>query len=227
MTIKLYELVGKDPAKPFSPHCWKARLALAHKDLEFEAIPVRFTEIPDIENGGQTKVPVIRHGERLVEDSFVIAEYLRDAYPDRGKKLFYGDGQVALTHFVDAWSLTQLAPWVAKWALLDIHALLDEKDQAYFRESREKRFGKTLEDVVANREDRLPELKTHLTTLEIAMRDRPFLCGREPGYADYIVFSFFQWLRLASGLDMIEAGKTREWIDRCLDLHGGMARSIG
>jgi hypothetical protein len=31
MTILFYELVGRDTTRPFSPHCWKIAMALAHK----------------------------------------------------------------------------------------------------------------------------------------------------------------------------------------------------
>ncbi|MEL7230464.1 MAG: glutathione S-transferase family protein, partial [Pseudomonadota bacterium] len=31
MTLKLYELCSADADHLFSPHCWKIRMALAHK----------------------------------------------------------------------------------------------------------------------------------------------------------------------------------------------------
>jgi hypothetical protein len=33
MALKLFELVGADEARPFSPFCWRTRMALAHKVL--------------------------------------------------------------------------------------------------------------------------------------------------------------------------------------------------
>ena len=50
MTLVLYDLVGRDDRR-FSPHCWRTRMALAHKGLEHEARPTRFTEIQTIGNG--------------------------------------------------------------------------------------------------------------------------------------------------------------------------------
>ena len=44
MARQLYELCGSDPQRVFSPFCWRSRMALAHKGLEFESIPWRFTE---------------------------------------------------------------------------------------------------------------------------------------------------------------------------------------
>ena len=44
MARQLYELVGTDPARRFSPFCWRSRMALAHKGLDAEVVPWRFTE---------------------------------------------------------------------------------------------------------------------------------------------------------------------------------------
>ena len=79
--LKLFDLAGADAAVRFSPYCWRARLALAHKGLPVETIPWRFTEKEAIAASGQGKVPVLLDGERCVCDSWAIAEYLEAAYP--------------------------------------------------------------------------------------------------------------------------------------------------
>ena len=73
MTILLYDLVGSDPARPFSPHCWKAAFALAHKGLDFQSVPTPFTAVRGAEGGAVGTGPVIRDGDRVVGDSFAIA----------------------------------------------------------------------------------------------------------------------------------------------------------
>jgi glutathione S-transferase len=40
MALKLFELVGTDAERPFSPFCWRTRMALAHKGLGAESISV-------------------------------------------------------------------------------------------------------------------------------------------------------------------------------------------
>ena len=82
MTIKLYELAADNADIRFSPHCWKTRLALAHKGLDVERIPWRFTDKDAIAFSGQGKVPVLLDGETSVHDSWTIACYLEDTYPD-------------------------------------------------------------------------------------------------------------------------------------------------
>src|SRR4029079_10376464 len=81
MAIVMHDLAGADPARRFSPYCWRAKLALAHKGLTVETIPWRFTETDALAFSGQARVPVIRDGHRVVFDSWSIAEYLEDTYP--------------------------------------------------------------------------------------------------------------------------------------------------
>lgn len=227
MTIKLYDLVGEDKSKPFSPHCWKVKMALAHKGLDFESVPTSFTQIDKMENGGFSTVPLIRHGKNLVHDSFEIALYLRNSYPDVGDRLFYGEGGIALSRFVESWTQTQLHGWIAQWAMLDIHNMLDDENKAFFRADREKRVGSTLEDFVANRDDSIPELTKILLAMRIMLKKQPFFGGRYPRFADYIVFGAFQWLRIVSGLHMIPKDEPAlVWLDRMLDLHDGLGRSV-
>ena len=44
MTIQLYDLAGADENLRFSPFCWRARMALAHKGLAYETIPWRYSD---------------------------------------------------------------------------------------------------------------------------------------------------------------------------------------
>lgn len=151
MTRKLYSLCGADRARPFSPHVWKTKMSLAHKGLDFDVVPIGFTEIPVVEDGATSLVPLLRDGERLVKDSFEIALYLEQNYPDR-PSLFAGEGAMAIARFVEGWSQTTLHPAITRIIIRDIHDRLDPVDQAYFRESREKRFGTSLEAVAESGE---------------------------------------------------------------------------
>ena len=82
MTLRLYDLAGADAERRFSPYCWRFRLALAHKGLPVETIPWRFTEKEVIAPSGQIFVPVLVDGDRWISDSWTIANYLEDTYPD-------------------------------------------------------------------------------------------------------------------------------------------------
>ena len=227
MTILLYDLVGADEARPYSPHCWKARMALAHKGLDFRSIPTRFLEVPHVEGGVSKTVPVIRDGDRIVADSFDIALHLEEAYPDR-PTLFGGEGGKAMARFVERWSQTQLHPFLGSAALLEIFEAQDARNKAYFRESREARYGKTLEQATAERDAHLPAFRKRLEPLRSMLEYQPFIGGQHPLFGDYIVFGAFQWVRVMSSYDFLEPGDTaiRGWFERCLDLFDGLGRKV-
>jgi glutathione S-transferase len=44
MALKMWDLAAAEDDRRFSPYCWRVRLALAHKGLQAETIPWRFTE---------------------------------------------------------------------------------------------------------------------------------------------------------------------------------------
>ncbi len=59
MPLHLFELVGTEDDRPFSPYCWRTRMALAHKGLEATSIPWRFTERDALTPHKSEKVPVL------------------------------------------------------------------------------------------------------------------------------------------------------------------------
>ena len=226
MAMRMYDLAGADPARRFSPFCWRTRMALAAKGLEVETIAWRFTQKDALAPHGGDKVPLLLDGDRVVSDSWAIAEYLEDTYPDR-PSLFGGDAGRALSRFVNGWADSVLLAGIARMVVADIHAVLDPADQAYFRTSREKRFGMTLEAAQADRDTRVEAFRRDLYPLRNALRAAPFLGGATPTYADFIVFGCFQWPRCVSPFQLLAADDAVEaWRQRMLDLHGGLARAV-
>jgi glutathione S-transferase len=224
MAIKLYDLAGAEADRRFSPFCWRSRLALAHKGLEVETVPWRFTEKDRLPQPNGGRVPVIVDDGRVVHDSSTIADYLEDRYPDR-PSLFGGEAGHALTRFIQNWTETVLHPGLIGFVVLDIHHHTAPKDQAYFRKSREERFGRTLEEVVRDRDARLPTFRQSLTPLHRTLERQDFIAGSAPAYADYVVFGAFQWARAISDFELLAADTpVAAWRERMLDLFGGLAR---
>jgi glutathione S-transferase len=224
MPITMYDLAGSESDRRFSPFCWRARMALAHKGLAVETVPWRFTEKDKLPAPNDGRVPVIIDGGTIVHDSSAIAEYLEKQYPDR-PSLFAGDTARALTRFVQNWSETVLHVGLIRLVVLDIYKHLGPADQAYFRQSREARFGATLEEVVKDREAQLPAFRASLDPLRRTVERQDFVAGAAPGYADYIVFGAFQWARSISKFELLAGDDpVRAWRSRMLDLHGSLAR---
>jgi glutathione S-transferase len=224
MAITVYDLAGAEADRRFSPFCWRTRMALAHKGLAVETVPWRFTEKDKLPQPNAGRVPVMVDDGRVVHDSSAIAKYLEDRYPER-PSLFGGEAGAGLTRFIQNWTETVLQPGLIGFVVLDIHRHVGPEDQNYFRKSREERFGKKLEEVVADRDARLPAFRDSLTPLRRTVERQVFLAGSAPAYADYIVFGAFQWARAISDYQLLVADDPiTAWRGRMLDLFGGLAR---
>jgi glutathione S-transferase len=187
-------------------------------------VPWRFTEKEKLPQPNGGRVPVVVDGGQVVHDSSAIADYLEARYPDR-PSLFGGEATRALTRFVQNWTETVVQPGLVGFVVLDICRHAAPQDQAYFRQSREERFGRTLEEVVKDRNARLPAFRESLTPLRRTVERQKFLGGEAPVYADYIVFGAFQWARAISDFELLAADDpVAAWRGRLLDAFGGLAR---
>lgn len=236
MNVVLYDLVGRDDRR-FSPTCWRVRMALAHKGLGVRTVPVRFVDIPGIGRDrpgiGRDRqqsfrtVPTIEAEGRWITDSDAIVAWLEDTFTDR-PTLFGGPGGRALSELVRQWVQTTLHGPLVRMVVADINDhLADEEDRAYFRKTREALFKTTLEEVVAGREERIEGFRKSLEPLRQTLKDRAFLGGEAPLYADYLVLGAFQWARSASPFAsrlLAADDPLRPWLDRLMDLHDGLAR---
>jgi glutathione S-transferase len=224
MSLKLFELVGTDEQRPFSPFCWRIRMALAHKGLDAASIPWRFTEKAAIAPHGSEKVPVLLHGESAVVDSWAIANYLEDQFPDR-PSLFGGEGGRAALRMINWWGDIAVIGGLFPLIVADIPGHLAPVDADYFRKSREARFGKPLEEVVAARDSAVTGFRKSLDPMRLTLRTQPFLGGDQPNYADYIVFGGFQWARAVSPFKLLETSDPiHAWREKLLDAFEGLAR---
>lgn len=218
MTIRLYELAGANPALLFSPYCWRIRFALRHKGLAFETVPWRFTENDKLAFSGQGRVPVLVDGETVVTDSWTIANYLDAAYPDA--RLMPHSPH---TRFINAWADTVLNPAIGRQVVRDILDIIPESAREYFRATRERTFGMTLEQVVEDRDARREAFKTMLNPVRTLLRAQPWLGGDTPDYADYIVAGSLMWGRCVSRFElMYEDDPVSLWFSNIRALFDGM-----
>src|SRR5436190_11339262 len=224
MPLKLFELVGTDASRPFSPFCWRTRMALAHKGLSAQTIPWSFTEKEAIAPHGSEKVPVLLDRDTSIVDSWVIANYLEDKYPDR-PSLFGGEGGRSVGRMLNWWGDVVVIAGIFPLIIADIPLNLKPEDAAYFRKSREACFGKPLEEIMAGRDKAVEGFRKSLDPLRLTLRTQRFLGGAAANYADYIVFGAFQWARVVSPFKLLAEGDpVYAWRERLLDAFDGMAR---
>ena len=223
MPLKLYELVGTDASRPFSPFCWRTRMALAHKGLSAETIPWCFTEKSAIAPHRSEKVPVLLDGDSAVVDSWTIANYLEDTYPDR-PSLFGGEGGRAMGRMLNWWGDVRDRRHVSAdhcrhpaQPEAGGRGLFPQKPRGALRQAAGRNHGQPRQGGRG--------FSQIARSAAADVEDAAFLGGAAANYADYIVFGAFQWARVVSPFKLlIEDDPVYAWRERLLDAFDGMAR---
>ncbi|WP_227370206.1 glutathione S-transferase N-terminal domain-containing protein [Halomonas sp. M20] len=226
MTRLLYDLCGIDDELRFSPYCWRVKYALAHKGLAYETRPWHFTEKEALEFSEQGKVPVLVDGETTVVDSYAIFRHLDRSYPDKpllGAESDEGKAE-ARARFFKFYSERSLAPGILRIVVMDLFNAVHPNDRDYFRQSREKALGCTLEEM-HDPSTGLNMLDQALGPLRGRLEEADFLDGEAPAGADYLVFGHFMWARNVSRVELVSStDPVHGWVERMLDLHDGLGR---
>ena len=222
MALIFHERVGLE-GRRISPFSWRIRYALAHKGLQPTVVPTRFADVERIRAlSGQQFVPIIEHDDIVVHDSWSIACYLEDTFPD-GPSLFGGPAGRGTTRLVNIWSDTVLVNAMRPLVYAGFLRCIDPGDRAQFRASREAQLGMTLEQFSAEPDAARADLVRTCAPLERTLSEQAYIGGAAPAYADYIVFSVFQWARVGSPRDVLEGttemDATRAWRERMVTLH--------
>ncbi|HEX4389843.1 MAG TPA: glutathione S-transferase N-terminal domain-containing protein [Steroidobacteraceae bacterium] len=222
--VALYELVLED-GRSASPYVWRIRYALAHKGVAFQSRPLGFTDIPGQFGGRFKTVPILEHGDTVLNESWQIAEYLDRAFPQR--PLFSSAAENATVRLAEACLDADVLRRMFFIYVLDVHDAARPADRAYFRTSRERYLkATTLEAFTAERASHLPKLRAALAPLRSRLAQHPFLGGTEPNYADYIVLGYFHWVASVATLPLLARDDEvlRAYLERGFDLYGGLGR---
>lgn len=222
--IKLYDLAARNETVRFSPFCWRTKFALKHKGLDFETLPWRFTEKDLIAKTGQGRVPVLVDGTQWLHDSWSIAVYLDHAYPHR-PTLMQSEADRAAARFMNFWCDFTLHPTMRPLVFLDVYKAADEKDRPYFRESREKLLGTTLEEFCRDRDGARQAFLKAIAPAENTLADTQYFGGAFANYSDYILFGSLQWANTVSGTTFLAPDSaSAAWFERMLNLFTGYGR---
>ncbi len=203
MALLMYDLCGSNPARRFSPYCWLVKLAAAHKQLPLDTTPLPFTDKASIAFADWKQLPVLTDGDTTVVDSWQIVQHLESSYPERP---IAGSadamGQALLIKL--SVEMNVMGP-VLRSVILDIHNHLAPADAAYFRETREARFGASLEDLQAGRESHRAALQSALAPFRATLKRQPWLSGESLGLADMLLFATFMWARSVSDFQLLNS----------------------
>jgi glutathione S-transferase len=221
----LYELDGRD-GRRFSPFCWRTDMALHHKGLEAERVAVGFADKSPLDFTDYKKVPVLVDDGKTITESFDIAVYLDEAYPNR-PPLMAGPEARGLARFVNEWTDRVINPAIVMTIVADILDDTTDADREHFRETREARFGCRLEDVCGDLDARLATLDKALAPARATLGKQAYLSGDHPGYADYILFGSLQWARCTSATRLLkEDDPLYDWRGRLLEMFDGYAGKV-
>ena len=223
MTRVLYDLCGIDEGLRFSPYCWRVRYALAHKGLTVETRPWRFSDKAALAFADHDKVPVLVDGDAVITDSYAILRYLDRAYPEAP---LLGDAVAeGRARFIRHYAERALQPAMLRTIVMDLLNAIHPDDRDYFRETREKRLGRTLEEFHSPAKG-LSQLDTALEPLRGLLKETDFIDGEAPAAGDYLVFGSFMWERCVTSADLVSnADPVYAWLERMLDQHDGLGRS--
>lgn len=223
MVLKLYDLAGAEDNIRFSPYCWRVKMALKHKGLEFEEIPWRYVEKEVIAFSKQIAVPVLVDDNKTIVDSWDIACYLESNYPQQ-PSLFGGKFAESEALFIKFWSEIEIDPIILKIIILDVFEKLHDKDKDYFRKSREAKLGKTLEEFAQPNLDSVLALNQALQPLRKTLKFQSYLGGDEASFADYIIFASFMWIASISSIKILDQDDLIYiWRERLLNSFDGYA----
>jgi glutathione S-transferase len=219
--MKLYELV-LEHGRAVSPFVWRARMALAHKGFTPERVAIGYGGKAEIAFSGQDRVPVLVDGDAVVADSWRIAVYLEDRYPDR-PSLFGGAAGQDLARLFNHWCDSQQLRVLFMLCCAPTFDLTPEADQPYYRQSRFEWTGMTMEQIREAGDIR--QVRAAMEPMRLMLRERPFLSGDTPAYADYCAFGGLMWARMTVGGVLKRDDPVETWRQRMLDLFDGLARA--
>jgi len=218
---RLYQLVDKT-GRGSSPFVWRIRYALLHKGIDYDLVPVHYSDIPKIGNGKFKTVPILEKDGRFVSQSRAIAEWLDVAYP-KLPPLFASPAEFAMVAFFDKWFGTTIMPPMFKSCVAEIFQLIPEAQQQYFRSTRERDLGETIEAIGARSDGYLQSLRSALLPLRLALRRTAYIGGDWPNYADYIAWGCFAAFSPVAKCKLLaDDDPLLRWVHRGYELMGGI-----
>jgi len=164
-----------------SPYAWRVQLALEHKALPYERIVLSFgkgdLKTPEhLARNPRGKIPVLVDGDFALYESAAILEYLDEAYPAQGRRLFPGDAR---------------ARAVQRRVILETNDSFEKASDPLVEQTFSVKPEERNAETIAKARD--------ATRAELAHLERGFagayFAGDAPGAADFTVYTILGFLR--------------------------------
>ena len=199
--ITLYELAGKNDLR-FSPPCWNVKLCLLYKNIEFETVAIGFSEKNKILFSNQQLVPVLKHQDGHISDSWNIINWLDENYEN--PKLFVNEASKNFSHFLYLWTSRQILPILFKIIAHEIPNILEGDDLNHYIISREERIKGPITKFVPVISDSIKKFRSLINPMRSLIKKNGFISGSNPGIEDFIFFGNFKWVYTCSSCNLLD-----------------------
>ena len=199
--ITLYELAGKNDLR-FSPPCWNVKLCLLYKNIDFETVAVGFSEKNKILFSNQQLVPVLKHQDGHISDSWNIINWLDENYEN--PKLFVNEASKNFSHFLYLWTSRQILPILFKIIAHEIPNILEGDDLDHYIVTREERIKGPITKFVPVISDSIKKFRNLINPMRSLIKKNGFISGSNPGIEDFIFFGNFKWVYTCSSCNLLD-----------------------
>ena len=199
--ITLYELAGKNDLR-FSPPCWNVKLCLLYKNIDFETVAVGFSEKNKILFSNQQLVPVLKHQNGHISDSWNIINWLDENYEN--PKLFVNEASKNFSHFLYLWTSRQILPILFKIIAHEIPNILEGDDLNHYIVTREERIKGPITKFVPVISDSIKKFRSLINPMRTLIKKNGFISGSNPGIEDFIFFGNFKWVYTCSSCNLLD-----------------------
>ena len=199
--ITLYELAGKNDLR-FSPPCWNVKLCLLYKNIDFETVAIGFSEKNKILFSNQQLVPVLKHQDGHISDSWNIINWLDENYEN--PKLFVNEASKNFSHFLYLWTSRQILPILFKIIAHEIPNILEGDDLNHYIITREKRIKGPITKFVPVISDSIKKFRSLINPMRSLIKKNGFISGSNPGIEDFIFFGNFKWVYTCSSCNLLD-----------------------
>jgi glutathione S-transferase len=178
---------------------------------------------PSIDPNGEPK---------YIADSFKIALYLDESYPNPNYPALFPSGTRAIQRvFAERVSLLILPMAPTMLPLVGQPGFLDDRGEEYYRRTRQARFGKSLEQLAEDGRQtwgRVQESWESFGSILEPSATGPFVMDDQISYADLVLVAVFCWVKRADGQDGKLWQEIKQWQGgRWEALWDGVEKAVG
>ena len=199
--VTLYELAGKNDLR-FSPPCWNVKLCLLYKNIDFETVAVGFSEKNKILFSNQQLVPVLKHQNGHISDSWNIINWLDENYEN--PKLFVNETSKNFSYFLYLWTSRQILPILFKIIAHEIPNILEGDDLDHYIVTREEHIKGPITKFVPVISDSIKKFRSLINPMRTLIKKNGFISGSNPGIEDFIFFGNFKWVYTCSSCNLLD-----------------------